>query len=319
MNRGIIVIILCMVLLSIQIVSADALNLTTSTNETFADNRTVWITANLTNAIGPINNTRVNFTADCGILSAGYNYTNASGIAVVNISSWDLCTANITAEAPNATNATVNVTFVIGPISQIVISADSSGTVNTAYLVTVTVYDKTRDEFVNDESKWRMMPSVALNFKATSPPPNQWNSLDDDYNASVSPSPSTTDENGTTTVTMHLSSRAGTNYIDVNVTNEGGEEVTVYRVIIGLAGEATTLAVTASPENVSANGIDLSHVTGKVTNEFGNPLLSTGAIRFNITGSAPIIKPLNSVGEATISIGPSKFTGSVVGHCLKIQ
>jgi len=88
-------------------------------------------------------------------------------------------------------------------------------------------------------------------------------------------------------------------------------EVTEYRVIVGLAGEAVTLTVTASPENVSANGIDLLHVTGKVTDGFGNPLLLTGAIRFNITDSDPIIKPLNSVGEATISIGPSKFTDNV--------
>jgi Mg-chelatase subunit ChlD len=300
-----------MVLLSIQIASADMLNLTAGTNETFADNRTAQITANLTNATGyPINGTRVNFTADCGILSAGYNYTNASGIAVVNISSWDLCTAKITAEA-GAANATVNVTFVSGPISQIILSADSSGTVNTTHQVTVTVYDKTRDEFANNESRWRVMPNVTLNFNATSPPPNQWNSPDDDYSASVSPSPSTTDENGTTTVTMYLSSRAGTNRLDVNVTNEEGEEVTEYLEIVGIAGEATTLTVTASPENVSANGIDISHIIGKVTDGFGNPLLSTGAIRFNVTGSAPIIKPLNSVGQVTISIGPSKFTGNV--------
>ncbi len=187
------------------------------------------ITVNLTNTPGyPVNNTRVNFTADCGILSAGYNYTDASGIAVVNISSWDLCTANITAQAPNATNTTVNVTFVIGPISQIVLSANSSGTVDTAHPVTATVYDKNRDEFANDESKWRVMPNVALNFNATSPLPNQWNSPDDDYNASAPPSPSTTDENGTTTVTMHLSSRAGINRLDVNVTNEVDEEVTGY-------------------------------------------------------------------------------------------
>ena len=139
MNRGKIVIILCMVLLSIQIASADILNLTASTNETFADNRTARITANLTNATGyPINNTRVNFTADCGILSAGYNYTNTSGIAVVNIGSWDLCTANITAEA-GAVNATVNVTFVRGPISRILLSANSSGTVDGTHLVTATV------------------------------------------------------------------------------------------------------------------------------------------------------------------------------------
>jgi hypothetical protein len=311
MNRGKIVIILYIVLLSIQIVSADTLNLTASTNETFADNRTAQITANLTNTTGyPVSSMRVNFTTDSGILSASHNYTNASGIAVVNISSWDLCTAKITAEAPNDANATANVTFVRGPISQIILSADSSGTVNATYPVTATVYDKTRDEFVNNESRWRVMPNVTLNFKATSPPYNQWNSPDKDYNASASPSLSTTDENGTTAVTMHLSSRAGTNYIDVNVTNEDGEEVTEYMVIVGIAGEAITLTVTASPENVSANGVDLSQITGKIADGFGNPLLSTGAIQFNITDSDPIIKPLNSVGEATISIGRSKFTGS---------
>ncbi len=313
MNRGKIIIVLCVILLSIQIASADMLNLTASTNEMFADNRTVWIMANLTNTTGyPINNTRVNFTTDCGILSAGYNYTNASGIAVVNIRSWDLCTANITAQAPNAINTTVTVTFVRGPISLIILSADSSGTVNSTHLVTATVYDKTMDEFANNESRWRVMPNVTLNFNATSPLPDQWNSPDEDYNASVSPSLSTTDENGTTTVTIHLSSRAGGNYIDVNVTNEDGEGVTEYLVIVGLAGEAITLTVTASPENVSANGIDLSHVTGKVADGFGNPLLSTGAIQFNITSSAPIIKPLNSVGVATINIGPSKFIGNAV-------
>lgn len=305
MNRGKIVIILCMVLLSIQIVSADALNFTASTNETFADNRTVWITANLTNATGyPINNTRVNFTTDCGILSAGYNYTNASGIAVVNISSWDLCTANITAEV-GAVNATVNVTFVIGPISQIVISADSSGTVNTAHPVTVTVYDKTRDEFANNESKWRVMPNVALNF-SIAPPPTTYNS------ANIAPSTNTTNNSGITTAIARIDKRAGTNDIGVNVTNEDGVTVQVSGVIVGIAGEATNITVTASPENVSANGIDLSHVTGKVTDEFENPLLSTGAIRFNMTDSDPVIKPLNSVGDATITIRPSKFTGSVV-------
>ena len=311
MNRGKIGIILCIVLLSIQIVSADVLNLAASTNETFADNRTIQITANLTNTTGyPINNTRVNFTADCGILSAGYNYTNASGIAVVNISSWDLCTANITAEA-GAANATVNVTFVMGPISRIILSANSSGTVDTTHLVTATVYDKTRDEFVNNESRWRVMPNVPLNFTIAPPSGNQWNSPTTYNNASITPSISTTNGSGYTTATARIDKRAGTNYIDVNVTNEDGEEVIEYLMIVGLAGEATTLAVTASPENVSANGIDLSHITGKVTDEFGNPLLSTGAIRFNITGSTPIIKPLDSVGEATISIGPSKFTGNV--------
>lgn len=309
MNRGKIVIILCMVLLSIQIASADILNLTASTNVTFADNRTARITANLTNATGyPINNTRVNFTADCGILSVGYNYTNTSGIAVVNIGSWDLCTANITAEA-GAVNATVNVTFVSGPISRILLSANSSGTVDGTHLVTATVYD----------SRWRVMPNVTLNFTITPPPDNTANSPITYNSASIIPSINTTDGLGYTTATARIDKRAGRNDIYANVTNEDGESVTEYLMITSLADEATTFAVTASPENVSANDIDISHVTGKVTDEFGNPLLSTGAIRFNVTDGAPIIKPLNSVGEATISIGPSKFTGSVAVDCTYIN
>ncbi len=312
MNRGKIAIILCMVLLSIQIVSADVLNLTASTNETFADNRTVQITANLTNTSGyPINNTRVNFTTDCGILSAGYNHTNASGIAVVNISSWDLCTANITAEA-GAANATVNVTFVMGPISRIILSANSSGTVNTTHLVTATIYDKTVDEFANNESRWRVMPNVILNFTITPPPNNPANTPIAYNSANVTPSTNTTDASGITTAIARIDKRAGSNDVWVNVTNEDGVLVYNYITIIGIAGEAITLTVTANPDNASANGISLSHVTDKVTDGFGNPLLSSGAIRFNVTDSDPIIKPLNSVGEATISIGPSKFTCSVV-------
>ncbi|RKX64965.1 MAG: hypothetical protein DRP42_05575, partial [Tenericutes bacterium] len=166
---------------------------------------------------------------------------------------------------------------------------------------TATVYD----------SRWRVMPNVTLNFTITPPPDNTANSPITYNSASIIPSINTTDALGYTTATARIDKRAGRNDIYANVTNDDGEAVTEYLVITGLADEATTFAVTASPENVSANDIDISHVTGKVTDEFGNPLLSRGAIRFNVTDIDPIIKPLNSVGGATISIGPSKFTGSV--------
>jgi uncharacterized protein YegL len=206
------------------------------------------------------------------------------------------------------------VTFVKGPISRIILFTNSSGdslVVNTTHLITATVYDKTAVHFDDEPDKWRVMANVTLNFNVTQPPHDEKSSPDEDYNASVAPSSNTTDENGVTNVMMHLASWAGSNILHANATNEEGGQVSCDLVLCGLASNATMLTVTASPWNVSANGIDLSHVTGKITDEFGNPLLSRGAIRFNVTGNDPIIKPLNSVGEAMISIGPSKFTGSV--------
>ncbi|MCK4651632.1 MAG: VWA domain-containing protein, partial [Methanosarcinales archaeon] len=154
------------------------------------------------------------------------------------------------------------------------------------------------------------MPNVTLNFVATSPPDNKWNSPVEYYGVSISPLSNTTDENGTMIATIHLSSRAGGNVVDVNVTNEEGHEVPAYRVIRGLAGEPTHLYVNADPQRVSANGIDTSQVTGTTTDEFLNPLCATGSIRFNASGSA-VTMPLDGVGEALITLEPSRFTGNV--------
>ncbi|MCK4812039.1 MAG: Ig-like domain-containing protein, partial [Methanosarcinales archaeon] len=299
-----------LILLSIQVASADTLNITAETYETFADNRSVNITINLTNSTGhSMNGMRVNFTTTHGTLYTNHSYTNASGIAVVNISSWDIGTAKITAETPDVTNTT-NVTFVAGPVSKIVLASIQEATVNTTCLITATVYDETRDEFEDNESKWRVMPNMTLNFVATSPPDNKWNSPVEYYGVSISPLSNTTDENGTMIVTIHLSSRAGGNVVDVNVTNEEGHEVPAYRVIRGLAGEPTHLYVNADPQRVSANGIDTSQVTGTTTDEFLNPLCATGSIRFNASGSA-VTMPLDGVGEALITLEPSRFTGNV--------
>jgi len=82
-------IILCMslMLLLIQVASADTLNITAETYETFADNHSVNITINLTNSTGhPVNAMRVNFTTTLGTLHTNHSYTNAAGTAVVNIS-----------------------------------------------------------------------------------------------------------------------------------------------------------------------------------------------------------------------------------------
>ncbi|MEA1906268.1 MAG: VWA domain-containing protein [Euryarchaeota archaeon] len=297
--------------LSIQVASADTLNIMVETYETFADNRSVNITINLTNSAtgNPINSMRVNFTTTLGTLHANHSYTNATGIAVVNISSWDIGTAKITAETPNVTNTT-NMTFVVGPVSKIMLTSVQEATVNTTCLITATVYDGTRDEFEDNESKWRVMPNATLNFVATSPPDNKWNSPVEHYGVSISPLSNTTDENGTMIATIHLSSRAGGNVVDVNVTNEEGHEVPAYRVIGGLAGEPTHLFVSADPQRVSANGIDTSQVTGTTTDEFLNPLCSAGSIRFNMAGSI-VTMPLDGVGEALITLEPSRFTGNV--------
>ncbi len=307
MNRKIVV-ILCMslILLSIQVASADTLNITAETYETFADNSSVTITINLTNSTGhPVNAMRVNFTTTLGTLHT--NHTNATGTAIVNISSWGIGTAKITAETPNATNTT-NVTFVVGPVSEIVLTSVQEATVNTTCLITATVYDGTRGEFEDNESKWRAMPNVTLNFTATAPPNNKRNSPVEYYGASISPLSSTTDANGTITATIHLSSRAGGNVVDANVAN-GEICEPAYRMIEGLVGEPAHLFVNADPQRVSADGTDTSQVTGTTTDEFLNPLCSAGSIRFNMAGSSTTM-PLDGVGEALITLKPSRFTGN---------
>jgi Mg-chelatase subunit ChlD len=299
-----------LILLSIQVASADTLNITVETYETFADNRSVNITINLNSSTtgNPVNNTRVNFTTTIGTLHANHSYTNATGIAVVNIGSWDVGTAKITAETQNVTNTT-NVTFVVGPVSKIVLTSVQEATVNTTCLITATVYDGTWGEFEDNESKWRAMPNVTLNFTATSPPNNKRNSPAEYHGASIAPLSSTTDANGTITATIHLSSRAGGNVVDANVTNREICEP-AYRMIEGLAGEPTHLFVNADPQRVSADGADTSQVTGTTTDEFLNPLCSAGSIRFNVAGSSTTM-PLDGAGEALITLKPSRFTGNV--------
>ncbi|MCD6207177.1 MAG: Ig-like domain-containing protein, partial [Methanosarcinales archaeon] len=275
-------------MLSMGIASADNMTIAEGTNVTFADNRTVQIMVNLTNATGhPVNDTRVNFTATLGTLHASYNCTNASGIAVVNLSSWDLGTANVTAQAPNAANVSVNVTFVRGPVSRIVLAHSFSGTVNTTHLITATVYDKTIWEFSDDENKWRVMPNVTLNFSITPPPSSTYDS------ANITPKSNTTNESGTTTAIALIDKCAGNNLITVNTTNEDNNMVQVSGAIVGIAGEPTFLFMSANPENISANGIDTSKVTGEVTDEFGNPLIERGSVRFNSSSGDIITKPLD--------------------------
>ncbi|RZN39078.1 MAG: VWA domain-containing protein [Methanosarcinales archaeon] len=310
MNRKIATILyMSLMLLLTQVASADTLNITAETYETFADNHSVNITIKLTNSAGhPVNAMRVNFTTTLGTLHTNHTYTNTAGTAIVNISSWDIGTAKITAETQNTTN-TANVAFVVGPASKIVLTSVQEAAVNTTCPITATVYDGTWGEFGDNESKWRVMPNVTINFTATTPPNNTRNSPMEYYGVSIAPLSGTTNANGTITATIHLSSRAGGNVIDANVTN-GGICEPEYRLIEGLPSEPAHLFVSADPQHVSADGADTSQVTGITTDEFLNPLCSTGSIRFNMTGSSSTM-PLNGVGEALITLKPSRFTGNV--------
>lgn len=209
-------IITCATMLSIQITSADTLDITADQNITFADNNyCVTITINHTNSTGfPVNNTRVNFTTNPGTLSADHRYANVHGIATVYTRSWDLGNVTITAQAPNATNATGNVAFVRGPISMSILSSNNStGTVNIAYLVTTTVYDASAWEFEDDPSKCRVMPNVTLNYTITPPQSNEKNSPITYNNANIAPSMNTTNESGISTAVTLIDKRAESNLI----------------------------------------------------------------------------------------------------------
>ena len=284
----------------IAIASADTLNITAGTDETFADNRTVNITVNLTNTTGhPLDNTRVNFTTTRGTLSLSYTYTNASGIAVVMISSYDVGTAKITAEAPAASNTT-NVTFVAGPPDRIRFRVNGSAVVNTTCIVSAEVYD----------SMDRPLPNTTINCTMVSPPDNLWNSPIEYNNAFVTPSSNITDGNGATTVMAYLDKRAGSNMVAAKITTADELVVNEYVTIIGVAGCHAKMPFAPNPARVVANNIETSRVTGEVVDEFLNPLLSRGSIRFNVSGSE-IVMPLDGYGIAEITLKPSIFPGNI--------
>nr|QNO48031.1 hypothetical protein CAKHPDBP_00002 [Methanosarcinales archaeon ANME-2c ERB4] len=294
-------VILCMVLLLplMAIASADTLDITTETDETFADNRTVNITVTLANATGhPLNNTRVNFTTTIGTLSLSHNYTDTAGIAVVTISSSEIGTAKITAEAQAASN-TANVTFVVGPPDRIQFHVNGSAVVNTTCVVSAEVYD----------SMDRLLLNTTINFTMMSPPDNLWNSPIEYNNAFVTPSSNITDGNGTTTVTAYLDKRAGSNMVTAKITT-ADIVVNEYVTIIGVAGYPVKMPLVPNPARVVANNIETSRVTGEVIDEFSNPLLSRGSIRFNVSGSE-ITMPLDGYGTAEITLKPSIFPGNI--------
>ena len=282
----------------IAIASADTLDITTETDETFADNRTVNITVNL--ATGhPLNNTRVNFTTTIGTLSLSHNYTDTAGITVVTISSSEIGTAKITAEAQAASN-TANVTFVVGPPDRIQFHVNGSAVVNTTCVVSAEVYD----------SMDRLLPNTTINFTMVPPPDNLWNSPIEYNNAFVTPSSNITDGNGTTTVTAYLDKRAGSNMVTAKITTADELVVNEYVTIIGVAGYPVKMPLAPNPARVVANNIETSRVTGEVVDEFSNPLLSIGSIRFDVSGSE-ITMPLDGYGTAEITLKPSIFPGNI--------
>jgi Mg-chelatase subunit ChlD len=81
----------------------------------------------------PLNNTRVNFTTDLGILNSSYMSTNLSGFAQVTINSTSTGVAHINASSGSAYNLT-NITFLPSETSAILVNSDHS--VNTAGNIT---------------------------------------------------------------------------------------------------------------------------------------------------------------------------------------
>lgn len=304
-------IIICAIGLPTQIASTDTLNINADQNTTSADNNyRVTITTYLTNStVFSVSNTRVSVTADSRSLSADRQDTNVHDITTVHVRSWNFGNAAITAQATNATNDAVNVIFVRGSISMIILPPNLTCAMNTANLVTATSYDAVECE--EDICRWWMMPNVTLNFTITSPPDNKWNCPITHNSANIIPPMNNTDESGITTAIALIGKRAEMNVIEAIIINEDGDEAHEYRTIIDIAGTPVNFSMIANPENASVNGINVLGVMGMVTDKFPHYTLSAGSIRFNTTDNS-LVKPLDSVGTATISAGSSIFTSDVV-------
>jgi Mg-chelatase subunit ChlD len=107
----------------------------------------------------PVNNTLVNFTADLGILSPSFRYTNSSGIAEVLLNSTIAETAHLNASAGSAYNLT-DVTFV--PLEITSLLAESNYSVNAAgNLTNITFYPI--DIFGNINSSEAISLNIIIN------------------------------------------------------------------------------------------------------------------------------------------------------------
>ena len=268
-------------------VAGDAANIAVSANPTSitADGAsTSTITAVVTDENGnPVAGAEVGFATTLGSIGATAT-TDANGEATATLTSAATTgTATVTASVGDV-NGSTDVTFVAGDAANIAVSANpTSITADGASTSAITAV-------VTDENG-NPVAGAEVSF-ATS-----LGAID---------ATATTDANGEATATLTSATTVGT--ATVSATSGAANGSTSVEFV---TGDAANIAVTASPETITADGSSISIITARVTDANGNPLAGA-TVDFGTTlGTVdPTSATTNADGVATTTLTAATTTGT---------
>jgi len=264
---------------------------------------TATITATLVDTAGvPINRATIDFSTNAGTVSPASTTTNANGIATVSLkSSNTVGRATVTAnETASGLSNNVNVSFIAGPATQVVLSAAPGNLIPGGVAsVSVSVTD----------ANGNPVSGEPVNLKVS--PNNSGGQFD---NISV-----TTDVNGR--ATAHYTAGSGTGNDTLIAKLSGGQTGTSSVNVSNSALTVGALTLKLGSPSVVADGVSTDALTATVTDTSGNPI-PRAVVNFSATAGtlAASSDTTNSGGVAQVmltapsQVGNATATASTAGY-----
>ena len=239
---------------------------------------TSTITATVLDAnSNPVSGETISFTAVSGTLSAANATTSASGVATVTYTAPATVpgggTDTVTGTSTNGKTGNDTITLVAATVGTVTVTAGSSTVVAdgvSATLIAVTVKD------INGNN---VADGTTVNFSTT---------------AGTLSAASATTTNGVTTVTLTSATNVGTATVTATCGGVSGTKTVDF-----IADEVDDVSLSATPNNLSADGVSTSTIRAVVTDAQGNAI-DGETISFSVT-----------VGTGTLSAPTATTTGGV--------
>ncbi|MCH9662149.1 MAG: Ig-like domain-containing protein [Gammaproteobacteria bacterium] len=245
---------------------------------------TSTVTAVVTDANGnPVAGADVSFATTLGTVEATVA-TDANGEATATLTAATTTgTATITATAGDASDSTT-VEFVTGDAANIAVTASPdilTADGSSISIITARVTDDNGNP----------IEGTTVDFTTTS--------------GSIDPASATTNADGIATATLTAATATGT----ATVTASSGEATGSTNVEF-VAGDPATVAVTANPDTVTADGSSTSTITAVVTDANGNPIAGTEVSFATTLGAIATTATTDANGVATVTLTASTTAGT---------
>ncbi len=281
----------------------NTISLTATPNNLTADNTsTSTISALVTdvnsNAVADGETITFSVTAGTGTLSA-LTATTSEGVATVTYTaSTTTGTETITAQATNGTSDTVDITLIaatIGTIGSVSVNAGSSSIVadgSSQTIITATIKD------ANDNN---VADGTTVTFTVTA-------GDIDSVTAGTQSTFTATTTNGVATATLTSPTNVGSTTITATAGGVSGNTSVSF-----IAGAVNTISLTATPNNLTADGTSTSTITALVTDANSNVVADDETITFSVTtgtGTLSALTATTSGGVATVTYTASTTAGT---------